>query len=184
MQAFQNNVMNNMFDQWKSFDKMGFFKAWTDSLKSFQGNNCFSSFHHKANENEATMKSFKAINDMFSSGMRNIEAISEASQKLIANNQEAVKKKADVYQRSYADVMSLFKELLATRNPEIAVAKQTDFFKKAFDNIVTDFKKLTESVATSNSKVFETLSAKLSANIEKQTKEFKTAAANATKGSK
>jgi phasin family protein len=177
MQAFPNNFMNNMFDQMKSCDGSSFFKAWTDGFKMFENNNFFTNFQGKMKENEAFSKSFESMNTLFNAGMKNLEAVSEASQKIVETGQDVMKKNAAIYQKAYAELMNLTKDLMSTHNPEIAVSKQTDFMKKSFENLVVDFKDLTESVTDSNSKTFNTMNNKLSANIAKHAEKFKKASA-------
>ena len=177
MQAFPMNFMNNMFEQMKSQDMSSYFKHWKESMKMFEGNNFFTQFQNKADHNEALLKSYENINNLFSSGMRNLEALTEASQKIMANNQEVAKKRATSYQKSYADTMNLLKGLMATKSTECAVAKHTEFATKSFEKLVGDFKDLTESVSESNSKVFENLHTKLNSNLAKQAKDLKAATA-------
>jgi len=179
MQAFQNDVFNNMFDQWKINDRLGIFKSWSTGLKSLEKFNLFGNFSN-ISENEKVSKSFDTLNNLFSSGMKNVEAFSEASQKVFENGQEVTRKRIDLYQRSYGDFMHLLKDLLTTKNHEMLAAKQTDYFKKAYDSLIVDFKNLSGSLADSNNKIFESLNSKLTENIAKQTKEFKEATASAT----
>lgn len=181
MQAFQSDVFSNMFDQWKVYDRMGFMKMWSDGLKSLEKFNLFGNFHN-ITENEKVSKSFETINDIFNAGMKNVEAFAEASQKTFEKGQEVTKKRMEVYQTTYSDFMTLLKELMHTKNLEHAATKQADYVKKTTENLMTDFRNLTNSLADSNSRIFENLNAKISENIAKHSRQFKEAAA--TTGSK
>ena len=169
MQAFQNDTFTNMFDQWKVYDKMGFLKMWNDGLKSVEKYNLFGNFHN-ITENDKVSKSFETINTLF-----------EASQKVFENSQEVLKKRMTLYHESYSDFMQLVKELMSTKNLEHATSKHTDYVKKTVASLMSDFKNLTNSLADSNSKIFENLNSKLNTNIAKHSREFKAAAATGKK---
>jgi len=182
MQAFQKDMFSNMFDQCKVYDKMGVLKMWTDGMKSLEKYNLFGNFHNIA-ENDKVSKSFETMNNLFSAGMKNLEAFSEASQKVFENSQGALKTRMSLYQESYSDFMQLVKELMATKNVEHATSKHTDYVKKTVASLVGDFKNLSNSLSDSNSKVFENLNRKLNENIAKHSREFKTTAAASKKAS-
>ncbi len=172
MQAFQNDMFSNMFDQWKVYDKFGVFKIWSDGMKSLEKFNLFGNFH-SISENDKVSASFDTINNLFNAGMQNLEAFADASHKIFENSQELTKTRVELYQTTYADFMNLLKELMSTRNPEHAATKQADYVKKTTASLMTDFKNLTNALADSNSKIFENLNAKLSENITKHSKHFK-----------
>ncbi len=177
MQAFQNDVFTNMFDQWKVYDKMGFLKTWSEGVRSLEKFNLFGSFHN-ITENDKVSRSFETINSLFDAGMKNIEALTEASQLAFENSQEIARKRLELYQTTYSDYMTLMKELLHTRNLEHATTKQADYVKKTSENLMNDFRNLTNSLADSSSKIFENLNSKLGDNIAKHSRHFKEAAAN------
>lgn len=178
MQAFQNDVFTNMFDQWKVYDKMGFLKSWSDGVRSLEKFNLFGSFHN-ITENDKVSKSFETINSIFDAGMKNIEAFTEASQRAFENGQEVTRKRMELYQTTYSDYMTLMKELMNTRNLEHATTKQADYVKKTSEHLMNDFRNLTNSLADSNSKIFERLNSKLGENIAKHSRHFKDAATTA-----
>lgn len=51
MQAFQNDIFRNMFDQWKVYDRFGLMKMWSEGMQSLEKFNLFSNFN-QISENE------------------------------------------------------------------------------------------------------------------------------------
>lgn len=106
------------------------------------------------------------MNSMMNDAMKNIkEAVAVCNR----NNDSVmaiVKRKSDILQRHAGETFDFMKNLSNTSSAEEVLAKQADFMKEMYNNVMSDFKELCEMYSKSSMETFEGMSKKMSNNMQ------------------
>jgi phasin family protein len=157
MQAFQNQFS----DFYKNLDMNNYTKMWQDSLKFFGGNNQMNTSFGQ----ETMNKMQEHVNSLMAASLKNMEALMEAGAHASQSTQEMVKQKFELAQKRHLEVMSLAKDLMSTNDPESAMTKQVEFFRKSMESSVTDLKDIADTVSKVSMDIFTKTGEKLNKNM-------------------
>lgn len=117
------------------------------------------------------------VNQLFSTGRRNMEAANEATQVVVESAQTISRRQAEVARANIDNAIKVSKELLTTTTPETAISKQSDLMKAFFENTLANLREVSELVTKSSFEAFDVLNRRTAESLEEISKASATAAA-------
>ncbi len=114
---------------------------------------------------------------MIAAQRKNIEALTEANQLVIAGVQAVMKRQAEILQASMEVARAVASEIMVPGAPEAKVAKQAEVVQTAFQAALANMKELADMVTKSNSEAANVISKRVAEGLD----EIKTAVAKASK---
>jgi phasin family protein len=117
------------------------------------------------------------VNQIFSTGRRNLEAANAATQVVVESVQTISRRQAEVARANIDNAIKISKELLTTTTPETAISKQSDLVKAFFENTLTNLREMSELVTKSSFEAFDVLNRRTAESLEEISKASATAAA-------
>jgi len=121
------------------------------------------------------------MNQLFSTGRRNFEALNEANQVVVESAQTISRRQAEVARANLDNALKVSKELLTTTTPETAISKQSDLMKAFFENTLSNLREVSELVTKSSFEAFDVLNRRTAESLEEISKASATATAAASK---
>ena len=109
-------------------------------------------------------------NQFLTTGRRNLEAASEASQAIVESAQAISRRGAEIARESVEGAMKASKDIFTSGTPETNIAKQTEFAKTTFENSLSNFREMSEMVAKSCFEAFDVLTSRAAETIEEISK--------------
>ena len=108
---------------------------------------------------------------------KNIEALTEANNLVIAGVQAVLQRQAEILQASMEQARTVATELMVPGSPDAKVAKQAQVVQTAFQAALTNMKELADLVTKSNTEAGNVISQRVSEGLD----EIKAAVAKAAK---
>ena len=120
------------------------------------------------------------FNQIFSTGRRNMEALSAANQVVVESAQAITRRQAEVARANIDNALKVSKDLMTIATPETTISKQSDLMKAFFFYILTNLREVSELVTKSSFEAFDVLNRRTAESLE----EINAAAASAGSSSK
>jgi len=117
------------------------------------------------------------MNQLFSTGRRNMEAANAATQVVVESAQAISRRQAEVARANIDNALKVSKELLTTTTPETAISKQSDLMKAFFENTLSNLREVSELVTKSSFEAFDVINRRTAESLEEISKASATAAA-------
>jgi phasin family protein len=121
------------------------------------------------------------MNQIFSTGRRNMEALNEANQVVVESAQTISRRQAEVARANIDNALKVSKELLTTTTPETAISKQSDLLKAFFENTLSNLREVSELVTKSSFEAFDVLNRRTAESLEEISKASAAATSSASK---
>ncbi len=115
-------------------------------------------------------------NQVLTTGRRNLEAASEASQAVVENVQAISRRQAEIARETVEGAMKASKEIFTSGTPETNIAKQTAYAKDAFETALSNLREVSEMAAKSCFEIFDVVTSRASESLEEISKATGTAA--------
>jgi phasin family protein len=96
---------------------------------------------------------------------KNIEALTEANQLVIAGVQAVIKRQAEILQASMEQARTVASEILVPGSPEAKVAKQAEVVQTAFQAALANMKELADIVTKSNTEASNVISKRVNESL-------------------
>ena len=109
-------------------------------------------------------------NQLLTTGRRNLEAASEASQAIVESAQAISRRGAEIARESVEGTLKASKDIFTSGTPETNIAKQAAFAKNAFESSLTNFREISEMVAKSCFEAFDVITSRAAESIEEVSK--------------
>ena len=103
---------------------------------------------------------------MLAAQRKNIEALTEANQLVIAGVQAVMKRQAEILQASMEQARTIAGEMMVPGSPEAKAAKQAEVVQTAFQAALTNMKELADLVTKSNTDAANVISKRVSESID------------------
>ena len=117
------------------------------------------------------------IDVMVAAQKKNIEALSEANQVVIAGARAVLKRQAEILQVSMEQARAIASDIMVPGSPEAKIAKQAELVQTAFQAALANMKELAEMVTKSNTDAANVINKRVRESIE----EVKSAIAKTSK---
>ncbi len=114
---------------------------------------------------------------MIAAQKKNIEALNEANNLIVAGVQAVMKRQAEILQASLEQASAVASEIMVPGAPEVRVAKQAEVVQTAFQAALTNMKELADLVTKSNTEAGNVISKRVSESLD----EIKAAVVKAAK---
>jgi len=138
------------FDMFKAFADFDPAKTTEQFTKMFQG-----------------MEMPKAdIDAMMASQRKTLEAFNAANQAALEGVRALSTRQAQIVRDAVADSQAAFDAIGKAKNPKDAVAKQTEFARKAYDKAVVDLSELRDLVNTTNVAASEPINSRIQESFD------------------
>lgn len=119
------------------------------------------------------------FNQLFSTGRRNMEALSAANQVVAESAQAIARRQAEVTRANIDNALKVSKDLMTSGTPETSISKQSELMKAFFENTLTNLREVSELVTKSSFEAFDVLNRRTAESLEEIS-----AASTATSSSK
>ena len=106
------------------------------------------------------------VEAMVAAQKRNIEALTEANQVVIAGAQAVMKRQAEILQASMEQARAIASEIMVPGSPEAKVAKQAEVVQTAFQAALANMKELAEMATKSNTEAANVIGKRVSESLE------------------
>ena len=116
------------------------------------------------------------VDAILASQRKNIEALTEANNLVIAGVQAVMKRQAEILKASMEEARAVASEIMVPGSPEAKVAKQAAVVQTAFQAALTNMKELADMITKSNTEAGNVISKRVSESLD----EIKTAVAKAS----
>ena len=103
---------------------------------------------------------------MIAAQRKNIEALTEANQLVIAGVQAVMKRQAEILQASMEQARAVASEIMVPGAPEAKVAKQAEVVQTAFQAALANMKELADIVTKSNTEAANVISKRVSEGLD------------------
>ena len=103
---------------------------------------------------------------MIAAQQKNIEALTEANQHVIAGIQAVMKRQAEILQASMEEARTVASEIMIPGSPEAKVAKQTEVVQTAFQAALANMKELADMVTKSNTEAANVISKRVTEGLD------------------
>ena len=103
---------------------------------------------------------------MIAAQRKNIEALTEANQLVIAGVQAVMKRQAEILQASMEEARTVASEIMVPGSPEAKVAKQAEVVQTAFQAALANMKELADLVTKSNSDAANVISKRVTEGLD------------------
>jgi phasin family protein len=136
--------------------------------------------------NQAFTDMFKNTMDfsqIFSTGRRNMEALSSANQVVVESTQAIARRQAEVARANIDNALKVSKDLMTSGTPENAINKQSDLMKAFFENTLTNLREVSELVTKSSFEAFDVLNRRAAESLEEMSAATSAAASSKKKSS-
>ena len=117
------------------------------------------------------------VESMVASQRKNIEALTEANQLVIAGVQAVMKRQAEILKASMEEARSVASEIMVPGSPEAKAAKQAEVVQTAFQAALANMKELADLVTKSNTEAANVISKRVAEGLD----EIKSAVVKAAK---
>ena len=97
---------------------------------------------------------------------KNIEALTEANQLVIAGAQAVMKRQAEILQASMKQAHAVANEIMVPGSPEAKVAKQAEVVQTAFQAALANMKELADLVTKSNTEATNVIGKRVTESLE------------------
>ena len=114
---------------------------------------------------------------MIAAQRKNIEALTEANQLVIAGVQAVMKRQAEILKASMEEARSVASEIMVPGSPEAKAAKQAEVVQTAFQAALANMKELADLVTKSNTEAANVISKRVAEGLD----EIKSAVVKAAK---
>lgn len=105
------------------------------------------------------------MSNMLNMVKKNSETMSNIGQLTVENMQALARRNAEIAQKAGSDAFNAMKDIASSNNPENAMAKQQQYIKNAFENVISDTKELAEMATKSAMEVFNLIGNKINENM-------------------
>ena len=109
------------------------------------------------------------VNQLMTSGRRNVEAFSAATQAMSESVQAITRRQAELMRAQVEKSLKTAKDQLSGGSPEINTTKQVELAKTMFESSLNNVREVCELVSKSNLEVFDKLNRRASESIEELT---------------
>ena len=103
---------------------------------------------------------------MLAAQRKNIEALTEANQLVIAGVQAVMKRQAEILQASMEQAKAVAAEIMVPGSPEDKLAKQAEVVQTAFQGALGNMKELADIVTKSNTEAGNVISKRVSESLD------------------
>ena len=117
------------------------------------------------------------VDAMVAAQKKNIEALTEANNMVVAGVQAVMKRQAEILHASMEQARTVASEIMVPGSPEAKVTKQAEVVQAAFQAALGNMKELAELVTKSNTEAANVISKRVSESLV----EIKTAVAKVAK---
>ncbi|MEI6986961.1 MAG: TIGR01841 family phasin [Rhodospirillaceae bacterium] len=117
------------------------------------------------------------LEPMVAAQRKNIEALTQANNLVVAGIQAVMKHQAEIFQVSMEQARTVASEIMVPGSPEAKVAKQAEVVQTAFQAALTNMKELADLVTKSNTEAANVISKRVNEGLD----ELKAAAVNIAK---
>jgi phasin family protein len=109
-------------------------------------------------------------NQLLTTGRRNMEAASEASQAVVENVQAISRRQAEIARANVEGALKASKEIFTSGTPETNLSKQAAFAKNSFEAAVANLREVSEMAAKSCFEIFDVISNRAAESLEEVSK--------------
>lgn len=109
-------------------------------------------------------------NQVLTTGRRNLEAASEASQAMVENVQAISRRQAEIARETVEGALKASKDIFTSGTPETNLAKQAAYAKDAFESALSNLREVSEMAAKSCFEIFDVVTSRASESIEELSK--------------
>ena len=106
------------------------------------------------------------VESVVASQRKNIEALTEANQLVIAGVQAVMKRQAEILQASMEEARTVANEIMVPGAPEAKVAKQAEVVQTAFQAALANMKELADMVTKSNTEAANVISKRVTEGLD------------------
>lgn len=106
------------------------------------------------------------FNQIFSTGRRNMEAISAANQVVVESAQTIARRQAEVARANIDNALKVSKDMMTSGTPETSISKQSDLMKAFFENTLNNLREVSELVTKSSFEAFDVLNRRTAESLE------------------
>jgi phasin family protein len=110
------------------------------------------------------------FNQLFSTGRRNMEALSAANQVVVESAQTISRRQAEVARANIDNALKVSKDIMTSGTPETSISKQSDLMKAFFENTLTNLREVSELVTKSSFEAFDVLNRRTAESLEEISK--------------
>ncbi len=103
---------------------------------------------------------------MIAAQKKNIEALTEANQLVIAGVQAVMKRQAEILQGSMEQARTVASEIMVPGVPEAKLAKQAEVVQTAFQGALANMKELADMVTKSNTEAANVITKRVSESLD------------------
>lgn len=119
--------------------------------------------------NQAFADMFKSsmdFNQIFSTGRRNMEALSAANQVVVESAQAIARRQSEVARANIDNALKVSKDMMTSGTPETSINKQSDLMKAFFENTLNNLREVSELVTKSSFEAFDVLNRRTAESLE------------------
>jgi len=109
-------------------------------------------------------------NQLLTTGRRNLEAASEASQAIVENAQAISRRQAEIARANVEGALKASKDIFTSGTPETNIAKQAAFAKNAFESALSNLREVSEMAAKSCFEIFDVVTSRAAESMEEMSK--------------
>ena len=106
------------------------------------------------------------VDAMVTAQRKNIEALTEANQLVIAGVQAVMKRQAEILQASMEEARTVATEIMVPGAPEAKLAKQAEVVQTAFQAALGNMKELADMVTKSNTEAANVISKRVTEGLD------------------
>jgi len=109
-------------------------------------------------------------NQFLTTGRRNLEAASEATQAVVENAQAISRRQAEIARANVEGALKASKEIFTSGTPETNIAKQAAYAKDSFETALSNLREVSEMAAKSCFEIFDVITGRATESLEEITK--------------
>jgi phasin family protein len=106
------------------------------------------------------------LDAIVTSQKKNVEALTNANRLAFEGMQAVMQRQAELLRQSVEEYAKTAQSMGDMKDPQEAMARQTDMAKQAFERMISNMREMSELMAKSNNEVFELLNKRFGETLE------------------
>jgi len=106
------------------------------------------------------------VPELLNAQQKNIAALTQANQHVVEGLEALARRQLEILQQAMKGAADAAKQVVVTRGPKEAAAKQAELAKAAFEQAVANMRDMAEMVSKSNNKAFDVISKRVTEGLE------------------
>jgi len=106
------------------------------------------------------------FNQFFSTGRRNVEAASAATQAVVEGAQAIARRNAEVIRANTENMLKASKDMMTSGTPENNISKHSDLAREIFENTLSNLREISETATKSSFEAFDVLNKRMAESLE------------------